>query len=53
MGDALKQRAQAEGLDAEAFLDMIADETVATSEEEVLEFITQKGHPAVSLEPMF
>jgi acetyl-CoA synthase len=53
VGDALMQRAQAEGLEAEAFLDMIADETVATSEEEVLEFITQKGHPAVSLDPMF
>jgi acetyl-CoA synthase len=53
VGDALMQRAQGEGLDAEAFLDMIADETVATSEEEVLEFITQKGHPAVSLDPMF
>ena len=53
LGEALGQRAQDEGFDAEAFLAMVADETVATSDEEVMEFITQKGHPAVSLDPMF
>ena len=53
LGEALGQRAQDEGFDAEAFLAMVADETVATSDEEVMEFITQKGHPAVRLDPMF
>ncbi len=33
-------------------LDKIADETVATSEEEVLNYITEKGHPAVSMDPI-
>jgi len=32
---------------------MIADETSATTEEEVLEFITKAGHPATTMEPMF
>ncbi len=33
-------------------LEKIADETVATSEEEVLNYITEKGHPAVSMDPI-
>jgi acetyl-CoA synthase len=37
----------------EDFCDKIADETVATTEEEVLEFITQKNHPALSMDPLF
>ncbi len=37
----------------EAFFDMIADETVAVTEEEVLEFITKKNHPALSMPPLF
>jgi acetyl-CoA synthase len=37
----------------ENFVDMIADETVATTEEEVLEFITKKNHPALSMPPLF
>jgi hypothetical protein len=40
-------------LDATAFIDMIADEKVATTEEEVMEYITQKGHPVLNLAPMF
>jgi len=35
------------------FLDKIADETVATTEEEVLAYITAKSHPALAMEPMF
>jgi acetyl-CoA synthase len=31
---------------------MIADETVAMTEEEVLDYITKKGHPCVSMEPL-
>jgi acetyl-CoA synthase len=34
-------------------LDRIADETVATTEEEVLEFITRMNHPALGLPPLF
>ncbi|MHC4524888.1 MAG: hypothetical protein ACYSU8_05055 [Planctomycetota bacterium] len=32
---------------------MIADETSATTEEEVLEFLSSKGHPALTLDSMF
>jgi len=32
--------------------DMIADETVANTEEEVVEYITQKGHPCLTMEPL-
>ncbi|HUT54278.1 MAG TPA: acetyl-CoA decarbonylase/synthase complex subunit alpha/beta [bacterium] len=33
-------------------LDKIADETVATTEEEVLKYITEKGHPVLSMDPL-
>lgn len=32
--------------------DMIADDTVAKTEEEVLEYITQKGHPCLGMEDL-
>ena len=40
--------------DIDNFVDMIADETLtAEGDPEVLaEFLTEKGHPALSLEPM-
>jgi acetyl-CoA synthase len=41
------------GFDGEEFLDKIADETNATTEEEVLEFITKAEHPALTMDPMF
>ena len=34
------------------FTDMIGDETVAEDPETLLEFLTEKGHPALSMEPM-
>ncbi len=34
------------------FCDMIGDETVATDPETLLEFLTEKGHPALNMEPM-
>jgi acetyl-CoA synthase len=37
----------------ENFFEMIADETVAITEEEVLDFIAKKNHPALSLPPLF
>jgi acetyl-CoA synthase len=51
--DALIRRADELGLGGEEFLARIADEKTATTEEEVLEFITRAGHPVLSLEPMF
>ncbi|MHC4211821.1 MAG: acetyl-CoA decarbonylase/synthase complex subunit alpha/beta [Planctomycetota bacterium] len=50
---AFSQRAEEAGLGGEEFLSKIADETTATTEEEVLDFITKAEHPAMSLEPMF
>jgi len=51
--DTLLHRAKELGLDDEEFLSKISDERVATTEEEVLEFITKNGHPVTALEPMF
>ena len=51
--DVFVERAKELGLGAEEFLAKIADETTATTEEEVLEFITKAGHPVTSLQPMF
>ena len=51
--DALIRRAEELGLGGEEFLVRIADEKTATTEEEVLEFITRAGHPVLNLEPMF
>jgi acetyl-CoA synthase len=47
----LNQRGKEAGIDN--FIDMIADETVASSEEEVLEYITKMNHPAISLPSLF
>jgi len=51
--DTFVKRAEEFGLGGEKFLNKIADETTATTEEEVLEFITKSEHPAMALEPMF
>ena len=51
--DALSKRVEEIGLAPEKFLAKIADETTATTEEEVLEFITKNEHPVTTLEPMF
>jgi acetyl-CoA synthase len=37
----------------ENFIDMIADETVAVTEEEVLAYITKMNHPALAMPPLF
>jgi len=50
--EAVTERAKALGL-GEDFLDKVADETVATTEEEVLAYITEKDHPAPKMDPMF
>jgi len=51
--DLLIKRADELDLDGQAFLDMIADESVGETEEEVMEFITEKGHPVLEMDPMF
>ncbi len=50
MGAALRAFGEQEGI--EGFVDMIADETVAETEEEVLAYITDKRHPALSMPPL-
>ena len=47
----LEVRAKEEGL--EDFVDMIADETIASTEEEVMEHLASVGHPAATMDPMF
>jgi acetyl-CoA synthase len=37
----------------ENLFELIADETVAVTEEEVLAYITEKGHPALAMPPLF
>jgi acetyl-CoA synthase len=51
--DALGKRLKELDMDAEDFLSKIADEKTATTEEEVMEFITANGHPVTTLDPMF
>jgi acetyl-CoA synthase len=47
----LRRIGRREGI--ENFLEMIADETVAVTEEEVLAYITKMNHPALSMPPLF
>jgi len=51
IGDAISEAAEEAGL--EDFLSKIADETIAQTEEEVLEYMQKVNHPALALEPMF
>ncbi len=44
----LEERAKEEGIPE--LLDLIADEEVGVSEDEVLKFLQEKGHPALSME---
>jgi acetyl-CoA synthase len=46
-----KKRAEEEG--APDLLDKIADETVAEDSEKLMAFLTEKGHPALTMESMF
>jgi CO dehydrogenase/acetyl-CoA synthase beta subunit len=51
MRDRIEKRAQDMGLDG--FLDKIADETVATTGEELVEFLAKVEHPALTMDPLF
>ena len=49
--DDLTKRAEEEGLGAD-FVDKIADETVGVSADEILPFLEEKGHPALTMDPL-
>jgi acetyl-CoA synthase len=51
LGDDLRQRAEEDGLGAD-FLDKIADESVGTTADEILPFLEEKGHPALTMDPL-
>ena len=50
LGERLAKRAAELGVPD--LIDKIADETVATTEEEVIAYCTEKGHPAITMEPI-
>jgi len=50
IADRLKARSEEMGVPN--LLDMIADETVGITEEEILPFLQEKGHPALTMESM-
>ena len=50
IGDRL--RARAIELGVPNLIDMIADETIGTTEDEILPFLTEKGHPALTMDPI-
>jgi acetyl-CoA synthase len=51
LGEDLRKRAEEAGLGAD-FVDKIADETVGTSSDEILPFLEEKGHPALTMDPL-
>jgi len=53
MRDALVKRANELGLNGEEFIGKIADETVATTEEQVAEHVAKVSHPVLTMDPMF
>jgi acetyl-CoA synthase len=52
--DALRDRltVRARELGDETFVDKIADETVATTAEDLLAYLERVGHPALSMPPL-
>jgi len=46
-----KKRAEEEGIPD--LIDRIADETVAEDSEKLVAYLTEKGHPALTMDPMF
>lgn len=49
--DRLKKRSEELGMPN--FPDLIADESVGTSEEEILPWLEKVGHPALTMDPLF
>ena len=50
IGERLKKRAEEVGIPN--LIEMIADETIGVTEEEILPFLTEKNHPALSMDPI-
>ncbi|MFC1931581.1 acetyl-CoA decarbonylase/synthase complex subunit alpha/beta [Chloroflexota bacterium] len=50
IGERLKARAKEMGVPN--LLDMIADETIGVTEEEIFPFLQEKGHPALTMDPI-
>ena len=50
LADRLKARAEELGIPD--LPDMIADETIGTTEEEILPYLQEKGHPALTMDPI-
>ena len=50
IGERLKARAIEMGVPD--LLDKIADETIGTTEEAILPFLTEKNHPALTMDPI-
>jgi acetyl-CoA synthase len=50
IGERVKTRATEMGVPD--LLDKIADESVGTTEEEILPFLEEKGHPALTMDPI-
>ena len=50
MGERLAARAEEMGVPN--LMDMIADETIGVTEEEILPFLEEKGHPALKMDPI-
>jgi len=50
--EAMKEKLvkRGEEIDVANLIDIIADETVGTTEEEILPFLQEKGHPAISMD---
>jgi acetyl-CoA synthase len=51
LGDDLRKSAEEQGLGAD-FVDKIADETIGESAEEIMPFLEEKGHPALTMDPL-
>ncbi len=45
-------KARAEEMGVPGLLEMIADETVGVTEEEILPFLQEKNHPALGMPPL-
>ncbi len=48
----LEEAAENAGLGRD-FIDKIADETIGVTGEEILDFLTEKAHPALTMDPLF
>lgn len=51
LGEDFIKRSEEEGLGAD-FIDKIADETIGVSSEEILPFLEEKGHPALTMDSL-